>query len=77
MWPTTTSRRTEKNNDPLSPAAGGKHIDSSKDELTPEDTDCKPLTDEEFAEFQKAEKRKERTIGGIISAIWDAISFFL
>ena len=52
-------------------------MDSSKNELTPEDTDCKPLTNEEFAEFQKAEKRKERTIGGIISAIWDAISFFL
>ena len=23
-------------------------MDSSKDELTPEGTDCKPLTDEEF-----------------------------
>ena len=52
-------------------------MDSSKNELTPEDTDCKPLTEEESAELQKAEKRKERTIGGIISAIWDAISFFL
>lgn len=52
-------------------------MDSSKNELTPKDTDCKFLTDEEFAAFQKAEKRKERTVGGIISAIWDAISFFL
>lgn len=52
-------------------------MDSSKNELTPEGTDCKPLTDEEFAAFQKAEKRKERTVGGIISAIWNAISFFL
>ena len=52
-------------------------MDSSKNELTSEDADCKPLTDEEFAAFQKAEKRKERTIGGIISAIWDTISFFL
>ena len=52
-------------------------MDSSQNELIPEDTDCKPLTDEEFAAFQKAEKRKERTVGGIISAIWNAISFFL
>ena len=52
-------------------------MENNESELFPEDTDCKPLTDEEFIEFQKAEKRKEKTIGGIISAIWDAISFFL
>ena len=52
-------------------------MDSSKNELTPEDTDCKPLTDEEFAEFQKAERRQGRPIGCISSAIWDSSSFFL
>ena len=36
----------------------------------PEREDPRPLTDEEFAEFQRKEKRK----GGIISAI---IDFFL
>ena len=51
-------------------------MDSSKDELTPEDTDCKPLTDEEFAEFQKEEARKEKKIFGIFEAIWDAITVF-
>ena len=54
-----------------------EYMENNESELFPEDTDCKPLTDEEFIEFQKAEKRKEKTIGGIISAIWDAISFFL
>ena len=38
----------------------------------PEQDDPKPLTDEEFVEFQKKEKRK----GGIISAIIDFILAF-
>ena len=63
------------NHDPLQQEE--KNMDSNRSELIPEETDCRPLTDEEFIEFQKAEKRKEKTIGGIISAIWDAISFFL
>ncbi len=45
-----------------------------KDQTPEEDenTECKPLTDEEFAELQ----RKDRRRFGIISAIWDAILAF-
>ena len=39
----------------------------------PEQDDPKPLTDEEFAEFQKKEKRKVGIIGTIIDFI---LSFF-
>ena len=38
----------------------------------PEQDDPRPLTDEEFAEFQKKEKRKD----GIISSIFDFILGF-
>ena len=39
----------------------------------PEQDDLKPLTDEEYAEFLKKEKRK----GGVISAILDFILGFV
>ena len=45
--------------------------------MTREGTYPKPLTDEEFTEFQKAEKRKESIIGVISSALLDIIDFFL
>ena len=52
-------------------------IGEDKYEMAFEETDPKPLTDEEFTEFQKAEKRKENMIGVISSAILDIIDFFL
>ena len=52
-------------------------MDSDKKELNQEEEeDCKPLTDEEFREYQKKEQRKEKKAKGIFSAIWDAINFF-
>ena len=54
-------------------------MDSEKTELIPEEEEeetCKPLTDEEFKEFQEKEARTEKKIKGIISAIWAAVNFF-
>ena len=46
-------------------------------EMTIEEIDPKPLTDEEFAEFQKAEQRKGTLIDVISSALLEVIDFFL
>ena len=52
-------------------------MDTEKEEIIPEEEeDCKPLTDEEFAEFQKKEKRTEKKIKLFFDAIWEAINFF-
>ena len=51
-------------------------MQEEKKEPTQEEEDCKPLTDEEFKEFQKEEQRKEKKAKGIFSAIWEAINFF-
>ena len=51
-------------------------MDNEKKEMTREEEECRPLTDEEFKEYQEKEKRKEKKAGGILSAIWDAINFF-
>ena len=47
-------------------------MNSNKYEMAFEETDPKPLTDEEFTEFQKA-----NIIGVVSSAILDIIDFFL
>ena len=52
-------------------------MNSNAYEMTIEETDPKPLTDEEFAEFQKAEQRKGNLIDVISSALLDIIDFFL
>ena len=52
-------------------------MENAKEEIIQEEEkDCKPLTDEEFAEFQKEEACKEKKIFGIFEAIWDAITVF-
>ena len=52
-------------------------MENVKEEIIPEEEeDCKPLTDEEFAEYQKEEARKEKKVLRIFSAIWEAINFF-
>ena len=48
------------------------NTDMEKNTGKPEQDNPAPLTDEEFAEFQKKEKRK----GGVISAIIDFILGF-
>ncbi len=51
-------------------------MDNEKEDLTREEEECRPLTDEEFKEYQEKERRKEKKTEVILSAIWDAISFF-
>ena len=52
-------------------------MENAKEEIIEEEEeDCKPLTDEEFAELQKEEARKEKKIIGIFEAIWDTITVF-
>lgn len=52
-------------------------MENAKEEIIEEEEeDCKPLTDEEFAEFQKEEARREKKVIGIFGAIWDTITFF-
>ena len=46
-------------------------------EMTIEEMDPKPLTDEEFTEWQKAEQKKEKMFGVISSALLDVLDFFL
>lgn len=52
-------------------------MNSNRYDMTLEETDSTPLTDEEFIEFQKAEQRKENLIGVISSALWNVIDFLL
>lgn len=51
-------------------------MDENKNETEQEDQDCKPLTDEEFKAFQEKEKRTEKKMGWIFSAIETFIDFF-
>ena len=55
----------------------GKKMNSNAYEMTIKEMDPKPLTDEEFAEFQKAERRKGNLIDVISSALLDIIDYFL
>ena len=52
-------------------------MNSNAYEMTIEEMDPKPLTDEEFEEFQKAEQRKGNLIDVISSALLEVIDFFL
>ena len=52
-------------------------MNSNAYEMTIEETDPTPLTDEEFAEFQKAEQRKGNLFDVISSALLEVIDFFL
>ncbi len=52
-------------------------MNSNAYEMTIEGTDPRPLTDEEFEEFQKAERRKGNLIDVISSALLEVIDFFL
>ena len=37
---------------------------------------CKPLTDEEFKEYQEKDERTTKKVLGAFSAIWEAINLF-
>ena len=51
-------------------------MENEEKELSLEEETCKPLTDEEFKEYQEKDARITKRVLGIISAIWDAISLF-
>ena len=55
---------------------GGGYMENEEKELSLEEETCKPLTDEEFKEYQDKDARITKRVLGIISAIWDAISLF-
>ena len=55
---------------------GSSDMENGENELSMEEETCKPLTDEEFKEYQEKDARTTKRVLGIFSAIWDAISLF-
>ena len=51
-------------------------MENKKKELTQEEEDPKPLTDEEFKEYQEKDARKTKGVLRFFKAIWEAINFF-
>jgi hypothetical protein len=51
-------------------------MDNEKKEPTQEEEDCKPLTDEEFREYQEKDARTTNKVLKFLKAIWEAINFF-
>ncbi len=49
---------------------------NEEQERSPEEETCKPLTDEEFKEYQEKDERTTKRVLGIFSAIWEAILLF-
>lgn len=50
-------------------------MEDEKKELTEKEGDCKPLTDEEFREYQEKDQRTTRKVLRFFKAIWEAIYF--
>ena len=51
-------------------------MENEKKELTREEEDAKPLTDEEFREYQEKDARTTKRVLRFFKAIWEAINFF-
>ena len=51
-------------------------MDNDRKEPTREEEDCKPLTDEEFKEYQEKDARTTNKVLRFFKAIWEAINFF-
>ena len=51
-------------------------MENDKKKLPKEEEDCKPLTDEEFQEYQEKDKRTTNKVLRFFKAIWEAINFF-
>ena len=54
----------------------GSDMENEEKELSLEEETCKPLTDEEFKEYQEKDARTTKRVLGVFSAIWEAISLF-
>ena len=51
-------------------------MDKDKKDLTQEKEDPKPLTDEEFREYQEKDERTTNKVLRFFKAIWEAVNFF-
>ena len=51
-------------------------IENEKKEMTREEDDPRPLTDEEFREYQEKDARTTKKVRRFFKAIWEAINFF-
>ena len=51
-------------------------MENEKKETTPEEEDPRPLTDEEFREYQEKDARTTKKVRRFFKAIWEAINFF-
>ena len=55
---------------------GGSEMRNEEKEPSTEEEVCKPLTDEEFKEYQEKDTRTTKKVMGVFSAVWDAITTF-
>ena len=51
-------------------------MENEKKEITQEGEDPKPLTDEEYKEYQEKDARGTKKVLRFFKAIWEAINFF-
>ena len=51
-------------------------MENEKQELTQEKEDPKPLTDEEYKEYQEKDARTTKKVLRFFKAIWETINFF-
>ena len=51
-------------------------MENEKKTLIQEEKDPKPLTDEEFKEYQEKDARTTKKVLRFFKAIWEAINFF-
>ena len=51
-------------------------MENEKKELIQDEKDPKPLTDEEFKEYQEKDARTTKKVLKFFKAIWEAINFF-
>ena len=48
----------------------------AENERNPEEQECSPLSDGEFAEYRKNQQRKDRKVWMILNALWEVIDCF-
>lgn len=51
-------------------------MENEEKKPVPEKENCRPLTDEEFKEYQEKDARTTRKVLRFFKAIWEAINFF-
>ena len=51
-------------------------MENEQKEMIQEEEDPKPLTDEEYKEYQEKDARQTKKVLRFFKAIWEAINFF-